>query len=107
MTKLINLDTNESVEINTYGSDKIIFVPATLLYWGLTAKLAIDRDGILIRGSANQEEFLTHVEECFRVPIRTLIGAKATRPFVANGKRVFAIDDKRTSRMIEDGAVDC
>ena len=106
MPKLINLDSNESVEISHYGSEKNVFLPAVILYWGVTANLAIDYDGLLMKGKANNDEFLSHVENVFRVPIRSFLGSKASRPFVANGKRVFAIADKRTAQKIEAGDYD-
>lgn len=89
----LNLRTNESVDIATYGHDKNVLIPALFLYWAKD-KCAVTSDGLAVQGLLNSEPVKEFVIREARIAPE-LLGPVRERPPVINGRRVFAIKDAR------------
>lgn len=89
MATILNLKTNESVDMNTWSDNNAVILPALVSYWG-ASEVALSHEGMVTRGKMNSPEMVARICEVFRQP-RELFVPLTQRPPVVNGQRLFAI----------------
>ncbi len=96
MATLLNLKTNESVELSSYSDSNPVIIPAIVQFWG-ASDVAFSHQGIVTRGKCNSPEIISALCMFDRGLNEQLFRPMTQRPPVVNGQRLFAIKDARAS----------